>query len=117
MLIKAILAHADSKGRVKLDDIVAYFRSFYERRREQGLIVEKPNSIYARGGCTDKEIQRNILANPFKRFENMQMLRHTKTLGIVEVEPTVWKALTEEEKAEIAEISDRKLEEYFNRFM
>lgn len=117
VLIKAILAHADSKGRVKLDDIVAYFRSFYERRREQGLVVEKPNSIYARGGCTDKEIQRNILANPFKRFENMQMLRHTKTLGIVEVEPTVWKSLTEEEKAEIAEICDRKLEEYYARFI
>lgn len=117
VLIKAILAHADSKGRVKLDDIVAYFRSFYERRREQGLVVEKPNSIYARRGCTDKEIQRNILENPFRVFENMQMLRHTKTLGIVEVEPTVWKALTEEEKAEILEVCDRKLEEYFNRFM
>lgn len=25
------------------------------------------------------------LANPFRRFEDMQMLRHTKTLGIVEV--------------------------------
>lgn len=117
VLMKAILAHADSKGRVKLDDITAYFRSFYERRREQGLVVEKPNSIYARGGCTDKEIQRNILANPFKRFEDMQMLRHTKTLGIVEVEPTVWKALTEVEKAEIAEICDRKLEEYYARFI
>ena len=45
------------------------------------------------------------------------MLRHTKTLGIVEVEPTVWKALTEEEKAEIAEICDRKLEEYYARFI
>ncbi|MGN1421735.1 MAG: DEAD/DEAH box helicase, partial [Oscillospiraceae bacterium] len=117
VLMKAILQYADAKGRIKLDDIVAYFRSFYERRREQGLVVEKPNSIYARGGCTDKEIQRNILANPFKRFEDMQMLRHTKTLGIVEVEPTVWKALTEEEKSEIAEICDRKLGEYYARFI
>lgn len=115
VLMKAILKYADSKGRIKLDDIVAYFRSFYERRRNQGLFVEKPNSIYARGGCTDKEIQRNILANPFKRFEDMQMLRHTKTLGIIEVEPTVWKALTEEEKVEISEICDRKLEEYYAR--
>lgn len=117
VLMKAILKYADSKGRIKLDDIVVYFRSFYEHRREQGLFVEKPNSIYARGGCTDKEIQRNILANPFKRFEDMQMLRHTKTLGIVEVEPTVWKTLTEEEKVEISEICDRKLEEYYARFI
>lgn len=78
-----------TKGRVKLDDISAYFRSLYEERRSAGLVVEKPNSIFAKGGYTDKDAQQNILSNPFKRFEDMQMLRHTKTLGIIEVEPTV----------------------------
>ena len=116
VLIKAVLTHADSKGRVKLDDIVAYFRSFYEERRSSGLVVEKPNSIFAKGGYTDKEAQRNILSNPFKRFQDMQMLRHTKTLGIIEVEPTVWRNLTVEEKAEIMEICEEKLERYYKRF-
>ena len=116
VLLKAILANVNDKGRIKLDDITAYFRSFYESRRERGLVVEKQNSLFAKGGYTDKEAQQNILANPFKRFEDMQMLRHTKTLGIVEVEPTVWKALTEEDKAEIAEMCDNKLEEYYSRF-
>lgn len=115
VLLKAILANADSRGRIKLDDITAYFRSFYESRRERGLVVEKPNSLFAKGGYTDKEAQRNILANPFRRFEDMQMLRHTKTLGIVEVEPTVWKALTDDDKAEIADVCDRKLDEYYSR--
>ena len=73
------------------------------------------NSIFAKGGYTDKEAERNILANPFKRFEDMQMLRHTKTLGIIEVEPTVWKRLTEEEKAEIGEICENKLTAYYQR--
>ena len=114
VLIKAVLTHADSKGRVKLDDIVAYFRSYYEGRRNAGLTVEKPNSIFAKGGYTDKEAQRNILANPFKRFQDMQMLRHTKTLGIIEVEPTVWRNLTEEEKTEILEICDEKLTGYYH---
>ena len=115
VLIKAVFTHADSKGRVKLDDIVAYFRSYYESRRNAGLTVEKPNSIFAKGGYTDKEAQRNILANPFKRFQDMQMLRHTKTLGIIEVEPTVWRNLTEEEKTEILKICEEKLERYYNR--
>ena len=115
VLIKAVLALADEKGRVKLDDIVAYFRSFYEGRRSAGLKVEKGNSIYAKGNYTDKEAQRNILANPFKRFEDMQMLRHTKTLGIVQVDETVWNRLSEEEKAEIAAICDEKLRKYYER--
>ena len=45
----------------------------------------------------------------------MQMLRHTRTLGIIEVEPTVWKHLTDEEKAEIEAICDEKLRAYFDK--
>ena len=115
VLMKAILLYADKKGMVKLSDIVAYFRSFYESRRTAGLCVEKKNSIFAKGGYTDKEAERNILSNPFKRFEDMQMLRHTKTLGIVQVEETVWKHLTADEKDEIGKICDEKLKAYYDR--
>jgi hypothetical protein len=115
VLMKAILLYADDKGRVRLSDIVAYFRSFYEGRRTAGLPVEKKNSIFAKGSYTDKEAERNILSNPFKRFEDMQMLRHTKTLGIVQVEETVWKHLSAEEKDEIGKICDEKLEAYYGR--
>ncbi|MCI6959946.1 MAG: DEAD/DEAH box helicase [Oscillospiraceae bacterium] len=117
VLIKAILLYADDKGRIKLEDIVSYFRSYYEGRRASELVVEKKNSIFAKGGYTDKEAERNILANPFKRFEDMQMLRHTKTLGIVQVDDAVWKKLTKEEKAEIERICDQKLAEYFKRIV
>lgn len=115
VLIKAILLYADKKGMVKLSDIVTYFRSFYEDRRAAGLPVEKKNSIFAKGGYTDKEAERNILSNPFKRFEDMQMLRHTKTLGIIQVEETVWKHLTAEEKDEIGRVCEEKLGRYYGR--
>ena len=116
VLLKAVLLFADDKGRVKLSDIVAYFREFYEARRAAGLVVEKANSIYAKGGYTDAQAQRNILSNPFKRFEDMQMLHHTKTLGVIQVDESVWKKLTREEKQEIERICDEKLEQYYSRF-
>ncbi len=115
VLMKAILLYADEKGRIKLDDIVNYFRSYYEGRRAAGLPVEKANSIFAKGGYTDKEAERNILSNPFKRFEDMQMLRHTKTLGIVQLDEAVWKRLSVEKKAEIERVCDEKLERYFEK--
>ncbi len=115
VLIKAVLQYADTKGRIKLEDIVAYFRAYYEGRRAAGLMVEKPRSIFARGGYTDKEAERNILANPFKRFEDMQMLRHTKTLGIIQVDEAVLRHLSDEEKAEIGRICDEKLAAYYRR--
>ena len=115
VLIKAILLYADDKGRVKLDDIVAYFKFFYEDRRAAGLVVEKKNSIFAKDGYTDKDAQRNILSNPFKRFEDMKMLRHTKTLGIIQVDEAVWKHLSAEDKTEVATICDEKLNSYYMR--
>jgi len=114
-LLKTILKHADKNGRVKIEDIVSYFKNFYESRRAAGLVVEKPNSIFAKGGYTDKEAERNILSNPFKRFEDMNMLRHTQTLGIIEVDSSVWKNLTEEDKVQIDSICDEKLLKYFDK--
>lgn len=111
----AMLLYADEKGRLKLDDVVGYFKLYYEGRRSSGMLVEKKNSIFAKGGYTDSEAARNILANPFKRFEDMQMMRHTKTLGIIQVDEAVWKHLTAEEKAEIDSICDEKLKLYFER--
>ena len=115
VLLKAIFAHADAKGRVKISDIVDYFRGFYEARRKAGLIVEKANSIYAKGNYTDKDVERNILSNPFKRFEDMNMMRHTKTLGMVEVDSTVWKRLSADDKTNIIKICNDKLEKYYQR--
>ena len=115
VLLKAILTYADANGRVKISDIVSYFRSFYESRRNTGLVVEKANSIYTKGNYTDKDAERNILSNPFKRFEDMNMLRHTKTLGVVEVDSTVWKKLTDVEKKWIENICDERLEKYYQR--
>lgn len=45
----------------------------------------------------------------------MQMLRHTKTLGIVQLDESVWKRLSNEEKAEIERICDEKLERYYEK--
>ncbi len=115
VLLKAILLYSDDKGRVRLSDIVSYFKEYYEGRRANGLTIEKANSIYAKGGYSDKEVERNVLSNPFKRFEDMQMVRHTKTLGIVEVDSSVWKKLSKDEKAEIDRVCDDKLDGYYKR--
>ena len=115
VLLKAILTYADANGRAKISDIVSYFRAFYESRRTSGLIVEKEKSVYYYPGYTDKQSERNILSNPFKRFEDMDMFHHTKTLGIIEVDPIVWKKLTDAEKKWIEAICDERLEKYYKR--
>ena len=43
------------------------------------------------------------------------MLQHIRTLGIVQVDETVWKRLNKGEKVEIEKICDEKLEAYYQR--
>ncbi len=115
VLIKAILNCADDKGRVKLEGIVRYFRSYYEGRRSLGQKVENANSIFANCGYTDKEAERNFFANPFKRFEDLNMMHYTKTLGIVQVDESVWKHLDVRKRAEIEMVCNEKLPEHYRR--
>ena len=51
----------------------------------------------------------------FYSYEDMDMMHHSRTLGIVEMDKTVWKKLTEGEKADILRICDESLERYFSR--
>ena len=115
VLWKAILLNADNRGRVQLDDIVSYFRKFFDNRRSLRLPVEKAKSVYLNENITDRQILQNILIYPYKRFEDIGVLHHTKTLGIIQVDESVWKKLGERDKEEILLICDQKLELYFSR--
>ena len=115
LLLMAILTFADDRGTVPLSSIAGYFRSYFEGRRASGLIVEKPDSVFARSNYTDKEAERTILRSPFKRFEDRQMLRHTQILGTIQVDEAIWKALTPEDKQHIRSVCEQKLKEYYDR--
>lgn len=115
VLLKAILTYADVNGKVKVSDLVEYFKNFYESRRNNGLVIEKDDSVFSRESYSDKEIEREILSYPFRRFENMSMMNHTKTLGIVQMDCSVWKKLSPKDKDEIEKICNLKLEQYYKR--
>lgn len=115
VLLKGLLLHSDAQGKAKISDLVEYFKEYYQNRRNRSQIVEKDDSIFSREHCTDKEIEREILSYPFRRFKNMSMMHHTKTLGIIQVDSIIWKNLTNSDKQLIAEICDKKLEQYYKR--
>lgn len=94
VLLKAIYEYMDSNGRVALPDVVDYFIDFYEDRKAHGMIAEKPNSIYQKGGYTKKDVEKNILSNLFKRFEDMRFLMRCKDVETVEVNPIIFRKLT-----------------------
>lgn len=116
VLLKAIYEYMDSNGRVALPDVVDYFIDFYENRKAHGMIAEKPNSIYQKGGYTKKDVEKNILSNPFKRFEDMRFLMRCKDVETVEVNPIIFRKLTREDWLHIVDVCDKSLEKYYMRF-
>ena len=115
VLLKAIYEYMDSSGRVALPDVVDYFIDFYEGRKAHGMIAEKSTSIYQKGGYTRKDVEKNILSNPFKRFEDMRFLMRCKDVETIEVNPIIFRKLTREDWLHIVDVCDKSLEKYYLR--
>ena len=115
VLLKAIYEYMDTSGRVALPDVVGYFIDFYEDRKAHGMIAEKSTSIYQKGGYTRKDVEKNILSNPFKRFEDMRFLRRCKDVETIEVNPIIFRKLTREDWLHIVDVCDKSLEKYYLR--
>ena len=115
VLLKAIYEYMDSSGRVALPDVVEYFIDFYEDRKAHGMIAEKSTSIYQKGGYTRKDVEKNILSNPFKRFEDMRFLMRCKDVETIEVNPIIFRKLTREDWLHIVDVCDKSLEKYYLR--
>lgn len=115
VFIKAFFATAKN-GKSSMSKIVAYFRNFYEARRKSGLFVEKPSSIFARCGYTDKDVKKLILVYPYKRFAEMQIFTYSKLFGTVSMDPNVWSSLHPSEIDEICQMCDEHIDTYYSRF-
>jgi len=115
VLLKAMFDHVDENGRVRVEDIVDYFIDFYSERKSKGLVVEKKSSIFCKENYTRKEVERNIFANPFKRFEDMRFMKRCREIEYVEFNRHVFRRLTKEDIEWIKEHCDKKLEEYYSR--
>ena len=115
VLLKAIYEYMDTSGRVALPDVVDYFIDFYENRKAHGMIAEKSTSIYQKGGYTRKDVEKNILSNPFKRFEDMRFLMRCKDVETIEVNPIIFRKLTREDWLHIVDVCDKSLEKYYLR--
>lgn len=115
VLLKAIYEYMDTSGRVALPDVVDYFIDFYEDRKAHGMIAEKSTSIYQKDGYTRKDVEKNILSNPFKRFEDMRFLMRCKDVETIEVNPIIFRKLTREDWLHIVDVCDKSLEKYYLR--
>lgn len=62
------------------------------------------------------DVEKNILSNPFKRFEDMRFMMRCKDVETVEVNPIIFRKLTRKDRLHIVDVCDKSLEKYYARF-
>lgn len=115
ILIKSIIKNANKSGIVTIQKIIDYFKSFYESRREKGLVVEKSNSLFINKNYTNSEAKNIIIQNPIKVFEKSNALRYDRNIGCVIYTYFNWSTITEEDKKKIDVLCDEKLNHYYTQ--
>ena len=113
VFLKAFLACMNEKGEAPLSDVAEAFASHYEDRIKKGLPAEKKNCIFTKGGYTAKDVERLILSMPFKRFEGMGYMRHSKYLGIIQIDKSIMKDWTDADAVALQKCCSDALERYW----
>jgi len=116
VLLLGMLQCADGSGRVRISDLVSFFRNFYLQRKERGLLPEAPSKKMARvAELTDLDIERTMLTMPFEKFERKRFFRRLKDLALVRFTETLWRRLTEADREYLAAKARDQIAAYYRR--
>lgn len=109
----SFLSNMNEKGEAMLSDVAESFAWYYEDRIKKGLQAEKKNCIFTKGDYNQKDVEKLILNMPFKRFEGMGYMRHSKYLGIIQIDKSIIRSLDDNDVSTIMTYCRDALERYW----
>lgn len=115
IFLKAFLTSNNNSYSVELQKIIDFYRSYYTDRKNNNLISEQDDSIFAKSSYSDIDIRRIILFNPMKRSFLANYFSFDKKNNSIIIDSDLFNQLSKKEITEIIETCDQKLEEYYNR--
>jgi superfamily II DNA or RNA helicase len=101
IMMLSMLKIIDNNGECNLDDLAKVYIYFYKNRIENGKKVDRDKCPLSNiNFLNDKsKVKRNILANPFEKFERKKFMYHSKDLNHISFSMNLWrKILTEKDK-------------------
>ena len=105
----------NSIGEAKIDDVLADYIAFYQDRVDKGLPVDRKTCPYTAETLRDKKfIQRNMLTNPFEKFERKRFMYYSKELGVIAMNHALRAELDEEDLERVREQMKEDLENYYS---
>lgn len=117
VLFIAMFKVCDSFGCAKVSNIADYFIEFYQNRKKQGLIIEKPRSIFSIGKYSKKDVIDLLFRYPIKVI-SQDKNQFIKILDkeTITFDTNLYISLTDTDIQYCLEFCYKSLERYYKRF-
>lgn len=114
IFLLAMFDLSDQEGEVSMEALHNQYRDFYLNRLKRHLPVDRQNCPYTEDYLNDyAKLNKNILSNPFEKFERKNFIYHSKDLGLLCFNPILWNQMTDSFKKKIVNQEHQFLEDYY----
>ncbi len=104
----------NSIGDAEIDKVLTDYIQFYQDRIDRGLQVDRSTCPYNETTLKDqKAICRNMLTNPFEKFERKRFLYYSKDLNIISMNHALFSQMTNEDWDRVRTQMQADLEDYY----
>lgn len=111
----ALVKNIDSIGDAKIDDVLNDYIAFYQDRIDRGLQVDRSTCPYNETTLKDrKSICRNMLTNPFEKFERKRFLYYSKDLSIIAMNHALYSKMNAEDWNRVKSQMLEDLQHYYS---
>lgn len=111
----AIVKHIDSIGDAKIEDVLDDYIAFYQDRLARGLQVDRSTCPYDEKMLKDrKAVQRNMLTNPFEKFERKRFLYYSKDLSVISMNHALFGQMKAEDWERVRKQMREDLRKYYD---
>jgi hypothetical protein len=116
VMIKAFFKLIDREGKVKIDDLVREFRSYYVQQENAGQPLEHGNSLIVHPTqASDQAIKRLIITHPLERFLIKNFIAYDPEEGVLRIAPQLWQELRHYEVMDTLKSADEQICYYLTR--
>jgi len=112
----SFMKHMDSVGDAKIDDVLDDYIAFYQDRIDRHLPVDRKSCPYTAETLKDRTfVKRNMLTNPFEKFERKRFLYYSKDLNVISMNHALFASLTDEDRDKICAQMRDDLKDYYSK--
>ena len=112
----SFIKHLDVNGEASIDAVLDDYIAFYQNRIHQHLPVDRATCPYNSKTLQDRKfIKRNMLTNPFEKFERKRFIYYSKDLNLIAMNRALFGQMTKDDFEAVKKQMMEDLENYYRK--